>query len=115
MLELVGHPNAVNPDGDLRAEARTRAWPVHDFRSGRRATLIALPSAAGPGAVVGGVAAAVALRRRRTPGCRNTPSAAPPPPRETQHTRGRPAVPADEPAHPRTTRPDPHPPAGASA
>src|SRR5216683_3713813 len=68
MLELVGHPNAVNPDGDLRAEARTRAWPVHDFRSGRRATLIALPSAAGAGAVVGGVAAAVALRRRRTRG-----------------------------------------------
>lgn len=68
MLELVGHPNAVNPDGDLRAEARTRDWPVHDFRSGRRATLIALPSAAGAGAVVGGVAAAVALRRRRTRG-----------------------------------------------
>jgi HAD superfamily hydrolase (TIGR01490 family) len=68
MLELVGYPNVVNPDGDLRAEARTRDWPVHDFRSGRRATLIALPSAAGAGAVVGGVAAAVALHRRRTRG-----------------------------------------------
>lgn len=68
MLELVGHPSAVNPDADLRAEARTRDWPVHDFRSGRRATLIALPTAAGAGAVAGGVVAAFALRRRRIRG-----------------------------------------------
>ena len=68
MLELVGHPSAVNPDSELRAEARTRDWPVHDFRSGRRATLIALPAAAGTGAAVGGVAAAIALHRRRTRG-----------------------------------------------
>lgn len=68
MLELVGHPSAVNPDADLRAEARTRDWPVYDFRSGRRATLIALPAAAGAGAVAGGVAAAFALRRRRIRG-----------------------------------------------
>jgi HAD superfamily hydrolase (TIGR01490 family) len=68
MLELVGHPNAVNPDSDLRAEARIRDWPVYDFRSGRRATLIALPAAAGAGAVAGGVAAALALHRRRTRG-----------------------------------------------
>ena len=68
MLELVGHPSAVNPDADLRAEARTRDWPVYDFRSGRRATLIALPAAAGAGAVAGGVAAAFALHRRRIRG-----------------------------------------------
>ncbi|HEV2241730.1 MAG TPA: HAD-IB family hydrolase, partial [Streptosporangiaceae bacterium] len=43
MLTLVGHPNAVNPDMALRAEARSRGWPVHDFRSGRRVTMIALP------------------------------------------------------------------------
>ena len=66
MLELVGHPNAVNPDADLRAEARTGEWPIYDFRSGRRATLMALPAAAGAGAVAGGVAAAVALHRHRT-------------------------------------------------
>jgi HAD superfamily hydrolase (TIGR01490 family) len=65
MLELVGHPNVVNPDTQLLAEARRRNWPVHDFRSGRRATLIALPVAAGAGAVAGGITAAVALRRRR--------------------------------------------------
>ena len=68
MLELVGHPNVVNPDAQLLAEARRRNWPVHDFRSGRRATLIALPVAAGAGAVAGGITAAVALRRRRTGG-----------------------------------------------
>jgi HAD superfamily hydrolase (TIGR01490 family) len=65
MLQLVGHPNVVNPDGQLLAEARRRDWPVHDFRSGRRATMIALPVAAGAGALAGGMAAAVALRRRR--------------------------------------------------
>jgi HAD superfamily hydrolase (TIGR01490 family) len=64
MLELVGHPAAVNPDSDLRAQARARGWPVHDFRSGRRATLIALPAAAGAGAIAGGIAAGIALRRR---------------------------------------------------
>jgi HAD superfamily hydrolase (TIGR01490 family) len=65
MLTLVGHPNAVNPDVALRAEARNRGWPVHDFRSGRRVTMIALPVAAGAGAVAGGMAAGAALHRRR--------------------------------------------------
>src|SRR6516162_7568456 len=68
MLELVGHPAAVNPDSRLRAQARARGWPVHDFRSGRKATLVALPIAAGAGAVAGGVAAGIALRRRGWPG-----------------------------------------------
>ena len=67
-LLLVGHPNGVNPDARLLAEARQRNWPVHDFRSGRRATLIALPIAAGAGAVAGGMAAGFALRRRRAAG-----------------------------------------------
>ena len=67
MLELVGHPAAVNPDSRLRAQARAHGWPVHDFRSGRRATLVALPIAAGAGAVAGGVAAGIALRRRGWP------------------------------------------------
>jgi HAD superfamily hydrolase (TIGR01490 family) len=68
MLWLVGHPNVVNPDSELRAEARRNGWPVHDFRSGRRVTMIALPVAAGAGAVAGGMAAGVALHRRRTGG-----------------------------------------------
>jgi HAD superfamily hydrolase (TIGR01490 family) len=65
MLELVGHPAAVNPDARLRAQARARGWPVHDFRSGRRVTLVALPIAAGAGALAGGVAAGIAFQRRR--------------------------------------------------
>jgi HAD superfamily hydrolase (TIGR01490 family) len=68
MLELVGHPNVVNPDGALLRLARTQDWPVHEFRSGRRATMIALPMAAGAGAIAGGTAAAIALRRRRAAG-----------------------------------------------
>jgi HAD superfamily hydrolase (TIGR01490 family) len=65
MLSLVGHPSAVNPDPELRAAARERGWPMHDFRSGRRATLVALPVAAGMGALAGGLAAGLAVRKRR--------------------------------------------------
>src|SRR5580700_2317071 len=68
MLTLVGHPNAVNPDLGLRAEARSRDWPIYDFRSGRKATMIALPIAAGAGAVAGGMAAGAAVHRRRSSG-----------------------------------------------
>jgi HAD superfamily hydrolase (TIGR01490 family) len=68
MLLLVGHPSVVNPDADLLAEARARNWPVHDFRAGRRVTMIAIPVAAGAGAVAGGVAAGAAIRRRRAAG-----------------------------------------------
>jgi HAD superfamily hydrolase (TIGR01490 family) len=64
MLELVGYPSVVNPDAHLLREARSRHWPVHEFRSGRKATMIAIP-VAGAGAVAGGMAAGVALRRRR--------------------------------------------------
>jgi HAD superfamily hydrolase (TIGR01490 family) len=64
MLELVGHPSVVNPDADLLRTARERGWPVHEFRSARRATILALPLA-GAGALAGGMAAGYALRRRR--------------------------------------------------
>jgi HAD superfamily hydrolase (TIGR01490 family) len=68
MLNLVGHPHVVNPDGQLRAVAQDRDWPIHEFRKGRRATVIALPIAAGAGVAAGGVAAAIAVRRRRAAG-----------------------------------------------
>jgi HAD superfamily hydrolase (TIGR01490 family) len=68
MLLLVGHPNVVNPDAELRDEAKRHGWPVHDFRSGRRVTMIALPVAAAAGALAGGLAAGVALHRRRAAG-----------------------------------------------
>src|SRR6202034_4197465 len=31
MLEVVGHPTAVNPDRSLRRAAARRGWPVRDF------------------------------------------------------------------------------------
>jgi hypothetical protein len=31
MLEVVGHPFAVNPDEQLRRVARERVWPVLEF------------------------------------------------------------------------------------
>jgi HAD superfamily hydrolase (TIGR01490 family) len=64
MLRLVGYPAAVNPDAELRAHALADNWPVYDFRSGRKATLAALPAAAGAGVVAGGIVAGLALRRR---------------------------------------------------
>src|SRR5919197_261023 len=63
MLSAVGHPCAVNPDADLRDHAKEHGWDVYDFRTGRKVTMVALPAAAGAGALVGGVAAGVALRR----------------------------------------------------
>jgi HAD superfamily hydrolase (TIGR01490 family) len=64
LLTLVGHPVAVNPDSALRAEARARGWEIRDFRTGRKAAIIGVPSAVGAGAAGGAVAAAVAIRRR---------------------------------------------------
>ncbi|NUS04842.1 MAG: HAD-IB family hydrolase, partial [Nonomuraea sp.] len=43
--------------------ARKHDWAIKDFRTGRKATMAALPIAAGVGAVAGGVAAGIALRR----------------------------------------------------
>lgn len=63
MLTTVGHPHAVNPDSDLRDHAKVNEWPIHDFRTGRKVTMVALPAAAGAGALAGGVAAGIALRR----------------------------------------------------
>ncbi len=65
MLELVGHPNAVNPDAQLAGIARERGWPIHDFRKGRKATMVALPVAAGAGVIAGGLAAGIAVRKFR--------------------------------------------------
>ncbi|HYO37227.1 MAG TPA: HAD-IB family hydrolase [Geodermatophilus sp.] len=65
MLSLAGTAIAVNPDTELRAVARSRGWTVRDFRTGRKAARIGVPTvfaAALTGGVVGG---AVALRRKR--------------------------------------------------
>jgi len=68
MLNLVGHPNVVNPDAQLRALAKERNWPIHDFRRGRSVAVIAIPIAAGAGVVAGGLAAGIAVRRHRAAG-----------------------------------------------
>ncbi|MDX6196992.1 MAG: hypothetical protein QOJ79_143 [Actinomycetota bacterium] len=64
MLSAVGHAVAINPDTALREEARRRGWEIRDFRTGRKAAKIGIPTAAGVGALTGGVIAGLALRRR---------------------------------------------------
>ena len=67
MLSLVGHPVAVNPDGGLRSHARAMGWEVRDFRRGRRAVKVGVPTAIGLGILVG-VAVGVAAERNRRAG-----------------------------------------------
>ncbi|WP_435830752.1 HAD family hydrolase [Polymorphospora rubra] len=64
MLSAVGNGVAVNPDSALRVEARTRGWEIHDFRTGRRAVRIAIPSTVAAGLVIGAVTAGRAVHRR---------------------------------------------------
>ena len=64
MLSLVGYPCAINPDSELRRYAKDHGWRVRDYRTGRKAMKVGLPTAAGAGALVGGVAAGMALRRK---------------------------------------------------
>ncbi len=74
MLELVGHPHAVNPDKTLRKAAVERGWPVLDFGKpvelrkrvpfeNRRSTLAAV--ALGAGVAAAGVVVATSRRSRR--------------------------------------------------
>ncbi|MFG2103086.1 HAD family hydrolase [Micromonospora echinaurantiaca] len=65
MLSAVGRAVAVNPDGTLLRQARQQGWEVRDFRTGRRAVKIAVPSTAAAGLVAGAVTAGLALHRRR--------------------------------------------------
>ena len=64
MLSVVGTAVAVNPDSGLRDVARARGWEIRDFRTGRKAAKIGVPSVLGAGAVAGAVAGAMAYRRR---------------------------------------------------
>jgi HAD superfamily hydrolase (TIGR01490 family) len=64
MLSEVGTAVAVNPDTELRAVARSRGWVIRDYRTGRKAAKIGIPTvavAALSGGLVGG---ALALRRK---------------------------------------------------
>ena len=64
LLSLVGHPCAINPDRRLRAHAKASGWRVRDYRRGRTAARLGVPTAMGVGAAAGGVAAGVVVRRR---------------------------------------------------
>jgi HAD superfamily hydrolase (TIGR01490 family) len=78
LLELVGHPHAVNPDRALRRAARAHGWPVLDFvapiplhiRLGSRARSL-LPARTVPLAIAVGGVAVVAMLGARWLGRRN--------------------------------------------
>jgi HAD superfamily hydrolase (TIGR01490 family) len=64
MLSLTGSAVAVNPDTELRAVAKARGWTVRDFRTGRKAARIGVPTVAAAALSGGVVGGALALRRR---------------------------------------------------
>ncbi len=68
MLAVVGHPCAINPDTELRRTARERGWEIRDFRTGRKAAKIGIPTAAASGLVTGVVLMMLARHKRRTHG-----------------------------------------------
>jgi HAD superfamily hydrolase (TIGR01490 family) len=64
MLSLAGTAVAVNPDTELRAIARARGWVIRDYRTGRKAAKIGVPTVAAAALSGGLVGGAIALRRR---------------------------------------------------
>jgi HAD superfamily hydrolase (TIGR01490 family) len=62
MLGAVGTAVAVNPDSALKMEAKARGWQVRDFRTGRKAARLGVPTALGLAAVGGGIAAGMTRR-----------------------------------------------------
>jgi HAD superfamily hydrolase (TIGR01490 family) len=64
MLTLTGTAVAVNPDTELRAIARSRGWTIRDYRTGRKAAKIGVPTVAAAALSGGLVGGAIALRRR---------------------------------------------------
>ena len=64
MLSVVGTAVAINPDTGLRDVARERQWEIRDWRTGRKAAKIGVPSVLGAGALAGAVAAGMAYRKR---------------------------------------------------
>ncbi|PSK30881.1 HAD-IB family hydrolase [Nocardia seriolae] len=74
MLEVVGHPTAVNPDRGLRREATARGWPVLTFSNpvslwaripAPTTTTVAATAAVSLGALAAGALTYRLLRRRR--------------------------------------------------
>jgi HAD superfamily hydrolase (TIGR01490 family) len=54
LLSMVGHPVAVNPDSDLRGQARDNNWPIYNFRGKRTVKRIGIPAATAAGLAAAG-------------------------------------------------------------
>lgn len=66
LLESVGYPHAVNPEGELKRIAFARGWPIHELRTRRRALLVGIPAGIGGASLFGsGIALGAWLERRR--------------------------------------------------
>jgi HAD superfamily hydrolase (TIGR01490 family) len=66
MMEAVGHPVAVNPDGPLERVARERGWPIVIFNARTKTVVRRSSAAAGAAALAGATfAAGVKLGARR--------------------------------------------------
>jgi len=70
LLELVGHPHAVNPDRELKAIAEERGWPMLEFRrqvslAKRLARPVPIISGATVATVIGAAIAWAMIRKRR--------------------------------------------------
>lgn len=70
MLELVGHPHAVNPDEALRTVAVEKGWPILDFAKPEAMAAVRAERARRAGAASGAAAVALGVawyaRRRMT-------------------------------------------------
>lgn len=65
LLEMVGHPIAVNPESELKRAAREMGWPVYELRTRRPLLLFGIPSAFAAGVLfVGGFVAGRWVGRR---------------------------------------------------
>jgi HAD superfamily hydrolase (TIGR01490 family) len=66
LLQLVGHPVAVNPDGALRHHAREQGWPIHDFRREHLRARYAGPAKATAVAAIVGAGVGMAMAATRS-------------------------------------------------
>ncbi len=73
LLELVGHPHAINPERELREIAEKRSWPILEFRrrvslAKRLAQPVPLISGATVATIIGAAIAWTLLRKKRRHG-----------------------------------------------
>ncbi len=64
MLTTVGHPVAINPDSDLKEQARDNGWPMYNYRGKQTAKRAGVSAGVVAGLVAAGAAVGVAASRR---------------------------------------------------